>query len=109
MDDNAEKIEIHRGLKGVYFDQIRDGTKRHEFRLRTPFWAKRLVDREYDRVILTRGYPKGGGAEGETRLTREWRGYDIRTLQHEHFGPDAVSVYAIDVSVPARLNGSEAA
>ena len=96
-------------VKGIYFDQIASGEKREEYRLVTPYWITRLRNRVYDRVILTRGYPKGGGAEGETRLTREWRGYDIRTLQHEHFGPDAVSVYAIDVSVPARLNGSEAA
>lgn len=96
-------------LKGIYFDQIRDGTKPREYRLMTEFWAKRLVDREYQRVILTRGYPKGGGVEGETRLTREWRGYQIQALQHEHFGPERVTVYAIDVSTPARLTGEQKA
>jgi hypothetical protein len=88
-------------VKGIYFDQIRDGTKLHEYRLITDFWRKRIVDRQYDRIVLTRGYPKGGGIEGQTRLTREWRGYHAETLTHEHFGALPVTVFAIDVSVPA--------
>jgi len=88
-------------VKGVYFDQIRDGTKTEEFRLVTDYWRKRLVTRDYDRVILTRGYPKGGGVEGETRLTRQWRGFIGRMITHPHFGDDPVNVYAIDVSQPA--------
>lgn len=90
-------------VKGVYFDQIRDGNKLYEYRLRTPFWAKRLRMREYDLIALTRGYPKGGGIEGVTRLTREWRGFTVGTIKHEHFGPETVEVYNIDVSVPASL------
>ena len=90
-------------LKGIYFDQIREGSKVWEYRLMTDYWMKRLYGRHYDRVILTRGYPKGGGIEGETRLTREWRRWEPRDLQHPHFGPDVVRVFAIDVSTPARL------
>jgi hypothetical protein len=33
-----------------------------------------------------------------TRLTREWRGYRLDTITHEHFGADPVDVFAIDVS-----------
>jgi len=88
-------------VKGIYFDQIAAGTKFHEFRLQTPFWTKRLEGRTYRHVVMTRGYPKGGGVEGETRLTRVWRGYDRRTIQHEHFGADPVTVFAIDVSEAA--------
>lgn len=51
-------------LKAVYFDQIRTGTKSEEYRLVTPHWSKRLEGRDYDRIILTLGYPKGGGVEG---------------------------------------------
>jgi len=87
-------------LKGVYFDQIKSGDKRTEYRLRTPYWTKRLRMREYDLIALTRGYPKGGGVEGETRLTRKWNGFSVGTITHEHFGPGAVDVYNIDVSVP---------
>lgn len=88
-------------LKGVYFDQIARGEKIHEYRLRTPYWTKRLRMREYRHVILTRGYPKGGGVEGLTRLTREWRSFTVGTIMHHHFGPDTVEIYSIDVSTSA--------
>ena len=88
-------------VKGIYFDQIASGEKREEYRLVTPYWITRLRNRVYDRVILTRGYPKGGGVEGVTRLTRQYRGEVIREISHPHFGPDPVMVYAIDVSEPA--------
>lgn len=88
-------------LNGVYFDQIKDGTKVEEYRLRSPFWSKRIDGRTYDRIVLTRGYPQGGGIEGETRLTRQWRGYRDATITHPHFGDEPVRVFAIDVSAPA--------
>jgi hypothetical protein len=87
-------------LKGEYFDHIRAGRKPEEYRLCTDYWSKRLIGRSYDRVVLTRGYPKGGGVEGVSRLTRQWRGFAYRSLQHKHFGPEPVRVFAIDVSTP---------
>lgn len=87
-------------VKGIYFDQIASGEKLHEYRLRNDYWAKRLQGRSYDSVVLTRGYPKGGGVEGVTRLTRKWRSALAGTITHPHFGPDPVEVYAIDVSQP---------
>ena len=83
-------------LKGEYFDAIRDGTKTEEFRLTTPHWTKRLEGRSYDRIVLTKGYPARD--DHERRLVRQWRGYRITTLTHPHFGPDPVSVFAIDVT-----------
>lgn len=88
-------------LNGIYFDQIKAGTKVEEYRLTTGFWRKRIEGRDYDAVVLVRGYPKGGGVEGETRLTRRWNGYTVKTMTHPHFGPDAVEVFAIDVKQPA--------
>lgn len=88
-------------LKAVYFDQIKSGEKTAEFRLVTAYWRKRLVNREYEEVVLTCAYPKDGGIEGVTRLTRKWRGFTIQSLTHPHFGPDPVDVFAIDVSQPA--------
>jgi len=95
-------------VKGIYFDQIKAGTKLHEYRLRTSYWIKRLRQREYDLVVLTRGYPKGGGIEGVTRLTRKWNSFTVGAITHEHFGPDAVDIYAIDVSIPATTGGHNA-
>jgi len=83
-------------LKGVYFDQIKRGEKLREFRLATPYWVKRLQGRRYDRIVLTRGYPPRDDAE--RRLVLPWRGYRMQMLQHEHFGPTPVHVFAIDVS-----------
>lgn len=82
-------------LNGVYFDQIKDGAKVAEYRLQTPYWAKRLEGREYDRIVLTRGYPKSG--DQSRRLVLPWRGFIKATITHPHFGPDPVDVYAIDV------------
>lgn len=87
-------------LKGEYFDQIASGEKPEEYRLRNVFWGARLVGKTFDRIVLTRGYPKGGGVEGVTRLTRQWRGYRTTVLRHPHFGAEPVAVFAIDVSTP---------
>ncbi len=84
-------------INGVYFDQIVAGTKREEYRLVCKHWEKRLEGRTYDRIVLTRGYPKGGGVEGETRWTVPWRGYEIGRITHEFFGPDPVTVFKIKV------------
>ena len=83
-------------LNGVYFDQIKDGSKVEEFRLVTPFWSKRLVGRTYDRIILTRGYPSRD--DHSRRLERSWQGFTRKTITHPHFGSEPVEVFAIDVS-----------
>lgn len=82
-------------LNGVYFDQIKAGTKAEEFRLRTPFWTKRLAGRAYDRIVLTRGYPARD--DHDRRLVLPWRGLRETTITHPHFGPDPVEVFAIRV------------
>lgn len=87
-------------LKGEYFDAIAAGMKPEEYRLANPFWERRICGKVFDRIVLTRGYPKGGGVEGVTRLTRQWRGYRIDEITHPHFGADPVRVFAIDVSTP---------
>lgn len=82
-------------LKGEYFDQIKAGTKTEEFRLVNDYWKRRIMGRTYDWIILMRGYPKRDDAE--RRLVLPWRGWEIRQIRHPHFGPDSVSVFAIDV------------
>lgn len=82
-------------LKGEYFDQIKAGTKTEEYRLCTLYWKKRIEGRKYDNVVLTRGYPKR--ADVGRRLIVPWTGWRMVVISHPHFGPDPVSVYAIDV------------
>lgn len=83
-------------VKGIYFDQIKAGIKPREYRLMTDYWRKRLEGRAYDRIVLTRGYPPANDLA--RRLTLPWRGYEVQTITHPHFGPDPVQVFAIDVS-----------
>jgi hypothetical protein len=85
-------------LKAVYFNAIKEGTKATEYRLVTPYWRRRLEGRSYDAIVLTLGYPRAG--DEERRLRRPWRGFTIETIQHEHFGPAPVQVFAIDVRAP---------
>lgn len=86
-------------VKGIYFDQVKAGTKLEEYREITDYWRKRITGRVYDRIVLTRGYPKADDAE--RRLTLKWRGYKLKRITHPHFGPEPVDVFAIDVSTPA--------
>lgn len=85
-------------LKAVYFNAIKAGTKPTEYRLVTPYWRKRLEGRTYDAIELTLGYPAAD--DQERRLRRPWRGFKVETIQHEHFGPAPVQVFAIDVRAP---------
>lgn len=83
-------------LKAEYFDAINDGTKLEEYRLTTPFWRKRVEGKTFDRIILTRGYPKA--SDSARRLVRPWLGYRVATITHPHFGPAPAEVFAINVS-----------
>ena len=67
-------------LKREYFEQIKHGEKLEEFRLCTPYWAKRLEGREYGRVVLTLGYPSRN--DTERRMVRPWRGFTKRRITH---------------------------
>lgn len=86
---------LHLNLKGEYFDAIAAGSKPFEYRLVTPYWRKRLADRQYDAIELARGYP----ARDDTvrRLRLPWRGYEVQTITHPHFGDQPVEVFAIRV------------
>ena len=49
-------------IKAEYFDQIKAGTKKIEYRDITPFWTSRLYNngkkREYDDIEFMNGYNK---------------------------------------------------
>lgn len=91
----ADKPDLVLPLKAEYFHAIKAGTKQEEFRLRTPFWRRRLEGKTFSRVVLTLGYPSARDAS--RRLVLPWRGLRVTTITHPHFGPDPVEVYAIKV------------
>jgi hypothetical protein len=82
-------------LKGEYFDQIKAGTKTEEYRLCNTYWQRRLKNRTYDQIVLTRGYPRRD--DHENRIVLPWRGWRMKIITHPHFGPAPVSVYAIQL------------
>lgn len=86
-------------LKREYFEAIRNGTKPEEYREYSAFWRKRIEGKSFDRIILTLGYPKADDAS--RRLVRQWRGYEIKTITHPHFGNVPTTVFAINVEAAA--------
>lgn len=91
-------------VKSEYFDQMVLGQKTFEYRLRTPYWRKRLEGKQFDKVVVTKGYPKRD--DGARRLECIWSGYEEHTLTHPHFGPDPVEVFSIYIN-PLYRSASE--
>lgn len=87
--------DLHLNLKGIYFDQIKAGTKEFEYRLRSK-WATRIEGRRFDRIFIKRGYPKAD--DYERIIERPWQGYEVQIITHPHFGSEASEVLAIRVN-----------
>lgn len=85
--------DLHLNLKSGYFDEIVSGDKKFEYRLKNDYWTKRLASRSYDKVHFKKGYPK---ADDLSKIhTIPYRGYEIQTIIHGHFGSKPVEVFAI--------------
>lgn len=83
-------------LKREFFDAIKAGTKPEEFRLQNDYWKKRLEGKEFNRIVLTLGYPKR--EDHARRIVLPWLGYRKCQITHQLFGADPVDVYAINVT-----------
>lgn len=84
-------------VKGEYFDAMIRGEKTEEYRLCNDYWKKRLVNRKYDRLIITKGYPKRD--DSSRRIDVPYGGYEIKAITHPHFGDKPVKVFAIKVNI----------
>lgn len=80
-------------LKAKWFDQIKAGTKTEEYREIKPYWEKRLIGKDYDEVVFTRGYPKKD--DESRRLYFRYGGYQIKTVVSKEFGGIPLQVFAI--------------
>lgn len=89
-------MNLQIALNSQYFDEIKSGEKTEEFRLCTDYWEKRLVDREYEYLILTKGYPKKDDVIRKMHF--KYDGYAIKEITHPHFGKKPVLVYAIRIN-----------
>jgi hypothetical protein len=47
---------LHLNLHREFFSQIAAGTKRTDYRSQTPYWKKRLENRQYDAIQFRNGY-----------------------------------------------------
>ena len=88
-------------LKGGWWQQIREGSKKEELRLASPRYIRQLLDREYDEIHLWLGYPP---ATDTSKLMRfAWRGAQRMTRQHPFWGPDPVDMISIDLTAPLEI------
>ena len=79
-------------IKRKYFDQIKDGSKKEEYREITQYWSNRLIDRQYDNVIFQAGYQKQS-----PRLKVKFKGVKIKQITHEFFNNEPKEVFAIQL------------
>ncbi len=87
-------------VKGEYFDAMIRGEKTEEYRLCNDYWNKRIMFRDYDRLIITKGYPKRD--DSSRRIDVPYDGYEIKTITHPHFGDKPVTVFAVKVILMAK-------
>lgn len=86
-------MNLQMAVKKKWFDQIRAGTKILEYRLDTDHWRKRLINRDYDKLIITWGYPSKGNKE--RRIELEYYGYTMKTVVSEEWNNVPQRVFAI--------------
>lgn len=90
--------DLYLSVKGEYFEQIVAGTKTYEYRARTPYWKKRIEGRAYRNIIILHGYPVQHDLR--KRIVFPWKGYELQTIMHPHFGNKPTDVYAIKIEEP---------
>lgn len=96
MEKKEERI-LNLPLKKVWFDMIKSGEKKEEYREVTDYWMKRLIaeinDQEqmvyfwvYDTLRFTLGYPKAD--EKDKIMYFKCDGIDIAESEHPEWGGD---------------------
>jgi len=75
-------------LKFKWFDQVKSGEKKFDYRLFNSYWKARFHHHQYKRLVLMRGYTK-------TRIELPWQGYEIKTITHEEWDNVPTKVFAI--------------
>lgn len=96
MTRSADMRTLTLPVKAEYFQQIRSGEKKEEYRIYNDFWKARILGKAIDELVITLGYPKKGDPVRTCR--RRFRGYSVKTITHRHFGDKPVKVFAIKVN-----------
>ena len=94
---------LHLHLRFEYFDAVAQGCKPKEYR-DAEKWQKRLDAKKYAWIRLYRGFQK---VANETIIDLPYRGYELETIIHPHFGNVAKLVCAIHVTLNAKLSAGK--
>ena len=78
---------LHLTLYKKYFDQILSGEKTIEFRKITPYWKKRLENREYEYIHFVNGYGKD----------KPWMDVEIKEIEKEDVYYEEYKIYLGEV------------
>lgn len=92
-DIPLDKSILHLNLKAEYFNEIKNGIKSFEYRLKNKHWSKKLINRHYDEVHFKLGYPSKD--DNRRIIKMPYKGYEVQTITHKHFGSKPVEVFAI--------------
>lgn len=81
-------------LNKEYFDEIKIGIKKEEYREVKDYWNKRL-SKKYDYIVIKCGYPNAADISKE--LWFKWNGFIKKKIIHKHFDNKEIEVYAINL------------
>jgi hypothetical protein len=90
----SKDLVLH--VRKEFFEMIRSGEKKEEYRIMKEYWNKRFFGANagrYDRVVIACGYPYK--YDWEKWLEFPWSGVTIKQIMNPFFGPDPVTVWAI--------------
>jgi len=82
-------------VKKLYFDQMKSGEKKEEYRLVTPYWTARIEGKTFDGLVIIWGWVANSELCEDNCISFPWNGYEKRIIQHDEFGSAPVEVYAI--------------
>lgn len=87
-------------VRSKWFDLIKDGFKKEEYRLVKPYWIKRISQKEFDGIRIFRGYPRTKIWNVDNMMQFPWSGYEIKMIKFPEFGDHLVQVFAIRLVRP---------
>lgn len=90
-------------LKRRWFEDIKAGRKPFEYRLNNAYWQKRLIGKNYERVIFTLGYPKRD--DDSRRIVKPYLGYEMQTVVSEEWNNEPKDCFAIVVAANNQESG----
>lgn len=87
---------LHLHVTFFYFEQIVFGDKEEEYRI-VEKWRKAVEGKEYDILRIWRGYTSEA-------IDFPYRAPTIRTMTHEHFGAEPVTVYVFELESETKMS-----